>query len=82
MSNLSQTSGYKQGAYFSPRLVGGATEHMQTLDRYYVDHHGIVVHVIGYEPDRQRVIYRRPGYEWECASPLIVFRSRFKRTDK
>nr|WP_237730769.1 DUF4222 domain-containing protein [Lelliottia amnigena] len=48
----------------------------------YKDHHGIVVHVIRYEEDSQKVIYRRPGYEWECAAPLILFRSRFKRIDK
>ncbi|MGG7890230.1 DUF4222 domain-containing protein [Klebsiella aerogenes] len=31
---------------------------------------------------RQRVIYRRPGYEWECVAPMIIFRARFKRIDK
>ncbi|EPG6438542.1 DUF4222 domain-containing protein [Klebsiella aerogenes] len=40
------------------------------------------MHVIGYDVDRQRVIYRRPGYEWECAAPKIIFRARFKRIDK
>lgn len=55
---------------------------IQPLDRLYKDHHGIEVHVIGYDADRQRVIYRRPGYEWECFSPLIVFRANFTRIDK
>jgi len=82
MSNLSQTRGHKQGTYMSCGRGGSAAEHIQVLDRYYKDSHGIVVHVIGYETVGQRVIYRRPGYEWECASPLIVFRSRFKRVDK
>ncbi|MCY1699502.1 DUF4222 domain-containing protein [Lelliottia sp. SL45] len=54
----------------------------KTLDRLYRDHHGIVVHVIRYEEVSQKVIFRRPGYEWECAAPLILFRSRFKRIDK
>ncbi|MBL5899955.1 DUF4222 domain-containing protein [Lelliottia amnigena] len=57
-------------------------EQTKTIDRLYKDHHGIVVHVIRYEEDSQKVIYRRPGYEWECAAPLILFRSRFKRIDK
>ncbi|AYY00666.1 TPA: DUF4222 domain-containing protein [Klebsiella aerogenes] len=57
-------------------------ERIRPLDQYYRDQHGIVVHVIGYDVDRQRVIYRRPGYEWECAAPKIIFRARFKRIDK
>lgn len=54
----------------------------KTLDRYYRDSHGVVVNVIGYDSVGQRVIYRRPGYDWECVAPLIVFRSRFVRIDK
>lgn len=57
-------------------------EHIQPLNRYYRDHHGIVVNVTGYDAAGQRVIYRRPGYEWECVAPLIVFRARFVRVDK
>lgn len=55
---------------------------IQTLDRLYQDHHGITVNVIRYERDSQRVIYRRPGYEWECAAPLILLRARFRRVDQ
>jgi ribulose bisphosphate carboxylase small subunit len=57
-------------------------EVIQSMDRYYRDRHGIIVNVIGYDPIGQRVIYRRPNYEWECVAPLIVFRARFKRIDK
>lgn len=57
-------------------------ENIQPLYRLYRDQHGIVVHVTGYDADRQRVIYRRPGYEWECSAPMIIFRARFKRIDK
>nr|WP_238938999.1 DUF4222 domain-containing protein [Mixta mediterraneensis] len=52
------------------------------MNRLYRDHHGIVVNVIRYEADSQKVIYRRPGYEWECAAPLLIFRARFRRLDK
>ncbi|WP_316503110.1 DUF4222 domain-containing protein [Klebsiella oxytoca] len=52
------------------------------MDRLYRDQHGIIVHVTGYDAGRQRVIYRRPGYEWECVAPMIIFRARFKRIDK
>ncbi|MFC3191089.1 DUF4222 domain-containing protein [Pseudocitrobacter faecalis] len=55
---------------------------IKTLDRYYKDSHGIIVNVIGYDESAQRVIYRRPGYEWDCVAPLIVFRSRFTRIDE
>ncbi|WMY72760.1 DUF4222 domain-containing protein [Buttiauxella selenatireducens] len=57
-------------------------ENVQTLNRLYKDQHGIVVNVVGYDQDKQRVIYSRPGYEWECAAPLIIFRARFTRIDK
>lgn len=55
---------------------------IKTLDRYYKDSHGIIVNVIGYDESAQRVIYRRPGYKWDCVAPLIVFRSRFTRIDE
>ncbi|WP_410789021.1 DUF4222 domain-containing protein [Klebsiella aerogenes] len=51
------------------------------MNRYYRDSHGIIVNVTGYDVVGQRVIYRRPGYDWECVAPLIVFRTRFKRID-
>ncbi|MGG7993894.1 DUF4222 domain-containing protein [Klebsiella aerogenes] len=57
-------------------------ENIQPMDRLYRDQHGIVVHVTGYDAGRQSVIYRRPGYEWECVAPIIIFRARFKRIDK
>ena len=47
-------------------------EYIQPLDRMYRDQHGIVVNVTGYDAERQRVIYRRPGYEWECVAPCFV----------
>jgi hypothetical protein len=57
-------------------------EYIHPLNQYYRDHHGIEVHVIGYDPDRERVIYRRVGYDWDCAAPLIIFRARFTRVKK
>ena len=52
-----------------------------SLDRFYRDRKGTVVHVIRYDRINQKVIYRRQGYDFECASPLILFRSRFERID-
>ncbi|HEY3986477.1 DUF4222 domain-containing protein [Cedecea sp.] len=52
------------------------------MNQYYRDQHGIVVNVTGYDPVGQRVIYRRTDYDWEYVAPLIVFRARFRRTDK
>lgn len=55
------------------------TENVQPIDQYWKDPHGIEIHVTGYDAERQRVIYRRVGYEWDCACPLIMFRARFTR---
>ncbi|EOW7867724.1 MULTISPECIES: DUF4222 domain-containing protein [Serratia] len=30
--------------------------------------------------ENQKVVYQRPGYEWHCACPLIIFWARFTRT--
>ncbi|MFS6803158.1 MULTISPECIES: DUF4222 domain-containing protein [Edwardsiella] len=46
---------------------------------YYQDRNGVVVRITGYERESQRVLYRRPGYEWGCASPLVVFNAKFRR---
>ncbi|MFC0140640.1 DUF4222 domain-containing protein [Erwinia mallotivora] len=56
--------------------------YIKPLNRLYQDRHGIVVNVTGYDATGQRVIYRRAGYEWECAAPLIIFRARFRRIEK
>lgn len=57
------------------------TQGIASLDCLYRDKNGIVVHVTRYDRVNQKVIYRRQGYEFECASPLILFRSRFERID-
>lgn len=57
------------------------THGITSLDRFYRDRKGTVVHVIRYDRINQKVIYRRQGYDFECASPLILFRSRFERID-
>ena len=57
------------------------THGIASLDRFCRDRKGTVVHVIRYDRINQKVIYRRQGYDFECASPLILFRSRFERID-
>jgi len=52
------------------------------LDRYYRDPRGVVVHVIGYDRVNQRVIYRRSGYEHDCARSLDAFKALFTRIEK
>lgn len=54
---------------------------MRELDRQYVDHHGIRVHVIGYDSDKRQVIFMRDGYPHECMQPLEQFRKKFRRVD-
>ncbi|WP_159201452.1 DUF4222 domain-containing protein, partial [Klebsiella pneumoniae] len=41
-------------------------------------HYGVPVRVIRWEPQTQRVIYLREGYEHECFSPLEQFRRKFR----
>lgn len=52
---------------------------MRHLDRYYRDHRGIVVHVIGYDSEKRQVIFRRTGYPYDCMQPLDRFRDKFSR---
>ncbi|RLM26524.1 hypothetical protein BIY29_05565 [Brenneria alni] len=46
------------------------TEYIKPLDRRFRDKNGVIVHVTGYEPATQRVIFTRPGYEYLCARPV------------
>ncbi|HBU6021915.1 TPA: DUF4222 domain-containing protein [Klebsiella pneumoniae] len=43
---------------------------MREVNRRFKDHRGIPVRVIRWEPETQRVIYLRDGYNHECFSPL------------
>lgn len=45
------------------------------------DHYGVPVRVIRWEPETQRVIYLREGYEHECFSPLEQFRRKFREIE-
>ncbi len=42
--------------------------------------YGVPVRVIRWEPETQRVIYLREGYEHECFSPLEQFRRKFGKS--
>jgi hypothetical protein len=52
------------------------------IGSHWCDDHGHVVMILDHDIEDQKVVYQRPGYEWKCATPLIVFRARFRRTDK
>jgi len=51
---------------------------MRELNRRFRDQYGIPVRVIRWEPETQRVIYMRQGYEHECFSPLEQFQRKFR----
>ena len=51
------------------------------LDRRYRDKNGVIVHVTGYVPATQRVIFMRPGYEHPCVLPLRLVKLYFTRLD-
>ncbi|WP_420703723.1 DUF4222 domain-containing protein [Escherichia albertii] len=53
----------------------------KTLSRKPGAVHGVPVRVIRWEPETQRVIYLREGYEHECFSPLEQFRRKFREIE-
>ncbi|HFK5650246.1 TPA: DUF4222 domain-containing protein [Enterobacter ludwigii] len=50
---------------------------MREVNRRFKGHRGIPVRVIRWEPETQRVIYMRDGYNHECFSPLEQFKRKF-----
>ncbi|WP_369463407.1 DUF4222 domain-containing protein [Citrobacter braakii] len=54
---------------------------MRALNRRFKDNYGVPVRVIRWEPETQRVIYLRDGYEHECFSPLEQFQRKFREIE-
>lgn len=54
---------------------------MRALNRLFKDSYGVPVRVIRWEPETQRVIYLRDGYEHECFSPLEQFQRKFREIE-
>jgi hypothetical protein len=51
------------------------------IDRRYKDWYGNVVHVIGWDGEKDRVIFMREGYPCECMQPVEQFREKFTRLE-
>ncbi|HGM7194139.1 TPA: DUF4222 domain-containing protein [Serratia marcescens] len=52
------------------------------LDRYYIDSHGVRVHVIRWDVESNQVIFLRDGYEHgECMRSVENFKENFKRVE-
>ncbi|MEB5973468.1 DUF4222 domain-containing protein [Pantoea dispersa] len=49
------------------------SNHIQQLDRAYLDPRGVPVQVTGYDREQQQVIFRRQNYEHECMRPVWQF---------
>ena len=45
----------------------------------YRDWRGVVVDTVGVDIVNQRIIYRRPGYEFDCVSPRRDWSRKFRR---
>lgn len=54
---------------------------MRALNRRFKDSYDVPVRVIRWEPETQRVIYLRDGYEHECFSPLEQFQRKFREIE-
>ncbi|WP_324030035.1 DUF4222 domain-containing protein [Pantoea sp. JZ2] len=52
---------------------------IQMLDRIYRDPRGVLVHVTGYDREKEQVIFTRTGYEHECMRPVWQFQQLFTR---
>ncbi|MCM2650988.1 DUF4222 domain-containing protein [Serratia marcescens] len=46
------------------------------------DSHGVIVHVTGVDRVNHRVIFRRPGYPYDCACPRRDFGTKFKKVEQ
>ncbi|EIV9539201.1 TPA: DUF4222 domain-containing protein [Klebsiella pneumoniae] len=52
---------------------------IKVLDRLYHDPRGVVVHVTGWDREKQQVYFTRPDYPHECMQPVWKFQQYFKR---
>ncbi|EPJ5098479.1 DUF4222 domain-containing protein [Citrobacter freundii] len=52
---------------------------VKPLDIDYRDPRGVVVHVTGWNREKQQVYFTRPGYPHECMQPVWKFQQYFKR---
>ncbi|EIV9869354.1 DUF4222 domain-containing protein [Klebsiella pneumoniae] len=52
---------------------------IKALDRLYHDPRGVVVHVTGWDHEKQQVYFTRPGYPHECMQPVWKFQQYFTR---
>ena len=55
---------------------------IKALDRLYHDPRGIVVHVTGWDREKQQVYFTRPGYPHECMQPVWKFQQYFTRAQE
>ncbi|AYY82148.1 DUF4222 domain-containing protein [Proteus vulgaris] len=54
-------------------------ENPNKLDRYYKNHRGIVVHVVRYDREKQRVIFMLDGCDDPQCEPLQRFKEKYTR---
>lgn len=55
---------------------------VEDLDREYLDPRGVVVHVTGWNRERQQVYFNRQGYPHQCMQPVWKFQQYFKRVQE
>ncbi|HDG5313237.1 DUF4222 domain-containing protein [Pantoea dispersa] len=53
-------------------------ERFVQTSKKYRDRRGIVVHVLGYDRQERRVLFRRPDYPHECCVPKWYFERYFR----
>ncbi|HAT1683137.1 TPA: DUF4222 domain-containing protein [Klebsiella oxytoca] len=55
---------------------------VEALDRRYRDPRGVVVHVTGWNREKQQVYFTRQGYPHECMQPVWKFQQYFTRCEE
>ncbi|OOL22048.1 DUF4222 domain-containing protein [Klebsiella aerogenes] len=63
-------------------LTNTTAELVEELDRQYRDPRGVVVHVTGWNREKQQVYFTRQGYAHECMQPVWKFQQYFTRCDE
>lgn len=58
------------------------TDGIKALDLFYRDPRGVVVHVTGWNREKQQVYFTRQGYPYECMQPVWKFQQYFTRVQE
>lgn len=59
--------------------ANASVENPETLDLNYRDPRGVIVHVTGWNRDKQQVYFTMQNYPHECMQPVWKFQQYFSK---